>query len=61
MKKMIFVLFLVLCMAFTLLACDHDHENPCIEAECCEAHIGDGNCHCHGHCGTSDCDCHGAH
>jgi len=59
MKKVIIIVLLVICMAFSLLACGR--ENPCVELECCEAHIGDGNCHCHGHCVTAGCRCHGAH
>jgi len=61
MRKIIIIL-IVLCMVFMLSACvTEDLENPCIEAECCDAHIGDGTCHCHGHCGTDGCECHSSH
>jgi len=62
LKKLLVILMvlcMVLSMAFLTAACD-DHDNPCVEAECCDVHITD-DCHCHSRCGTNGCKCHGAH
>gem|GEM_PF-6636680 len=60
MKKflMIFVIALIVPMAFFLTACGG---NPCNDS--CNKHSGANadNCHCHGSCGTSGCKCHGSH
>jgi len=62
MKKKMMIILLCVVLVFSMLAaCGHDHDNPCIEAECCDAHIDGVDCHCHGRCGTNGCDCHGAH
>jgi len=55
---MIFVIALIVPMAFFLTACGG---NPCNDS--CNKHSGANadNCHCHGSCGTSGCKCHGSH